>query len=133
MFASHGNHAMGQAGQRLVTFYHEAIFKPRARADFSFKLEREVQTLVEAIDELLGGSLNLVGDVLMGRYKSLEDAATTGSWAVAREFEAAPQRDDGLVTDAERQRAVALQIRRVRLQTALRTVRGGVAAAPDDG
>jgi len=131
--AIHGDSAMAQEGRRLVTFYHEVIFKPKAKADFSYKMEREMVTLVEAIDALLEGSLDRVGDVLMGRYKALEDASTTGSWAVAREFEAVAERDDGLVTDAERQRAVSLQLRRVRLQTALRTVRGGGSGAVADG
>ena len=131
--AIHGDSAMAQEGRRLVTFYHEVIFKPKAKADFSYKMEREMVTLVEAIDALLEGSLDRVGDVLMGRYKALEDASTTGSWAVAREFEAVAERDDGLVTDAERQRAVSLQLRRVRLQTALRTVRGGGSSAIADG
>ena len=131
--AIHGDSALAQEGRRLVTFYHEVIFKPKVKADFSFKMEREMKTLVEGIDALLEGSLDRVGDVLMGRYKALEDASTSGSWAVAREFEAVPQVDDGLVTDAERQRAVALQLRRVRLQTALRSVRGGGAAAIEDG
>ena len=117
----------------LLTFYHEVMFRPRAKIDFSFKVEREMKTLVEAIDALLEGSLDRVGDVLMGRYKALEDAATTGSWEVAQEYEAVAQRDDGLVSDAERQRAVALQLRRVRLQAALRTVRGQGPAAIEGG
>ena len=37
-------------GRRLVTFYHEVIFKPKAKADFTYKMEREMQTLVEAIE-----------------------------------------------------------------------------------
>ena len=71
--AIHGDSAMAQEGRRLVTFYHEVIFKPKAKADFSYKMEREMMTLVEAIEALLEGSLDRVGDVLMGRYKALED------------------------------------------------------------
>ena len=92
-----------------------------------------MQTLFEAIDAFLEGSLDLVGNELVGRYKALKDAAMTGSWAVARVFEAVPQRNDRLATDAERQRAAALLSRHDRLRAAVRTVRGGVAAVSDDG
>ena len=132
MTASHGDHAMEPAGQRPVTFYHRVIFKPKAEANVSFKVGRRFQALLVTIDVLLEG-FDIVGDGLMGRYRALKDAATTGSCAVAREFEAVPQRDGGLVTYTEGQRAVALQSRRVCPHTALRTVRGGVAAAPDHG
>ena len=132
MTACHGDHAMEPAGRRPVTFYHRVIFKPKAEANVSFKVGRKFQALLETIDALLEG-FDIVGDGLMGRNRALKDAAATGSCAVAREFEAVPQRDDGRVTYAERQRVVALQGRRVCPQTVLRTVRGGVAAAPDHG
>ena len=62
---------------------------------------------------------------MLGRCRALEDATVSRSWVVAQEHEAIPQRDNTTVSDAERQRAVAVQMRHVRLDAALRAVRGG--------
>ena len=66
-------------------------------------------------------------------FHVLEGASTTSSWAGASELDAVAQRVDGLVTDAQRQRAVALELRRVRRRTALQTVRKGGSGAIEDG
>ena len=87
-----------------------------------------MKTLASALDEILEGSFGRAG-TLLGRYKALEDAALSGSWEVAQEYEAIPRRDNKIVSDAGRQRAVAMQMRRVRLDAALRSVRGGGRAA----
>jgi hypothetical protein len=72
---------------------------------------------------LIEGDLARVGDLLMGRMKALEEALSDGSWDLAREYEVLPQRETGITTDFERQRAAALQMRNVRLRVAMNNVR----------
>ena len=106
-----------------MMFYFEIFFKPKIQQG-SLKLpaEREMLTLVTALDSLLCGDLHRTADILMGRFKALEEATTSGSWEVAAELEAVPRTQQGLTSDAERQRAANIQIRRVKLQTALATL-----------
>ena len=63
------------------------------------------------------------GDVLLGRYKALQEATHAGSWEVASELEAVPSRDITLTSESERGRAAALQMRNVHLQAALSALR----------
>ena len=84
-----------------------------------------MKTLASVFDAILEGALGRAGDILLGRYKAPEDATLSGSWEVAQDYEAIPLRDITIVSDAERQRAVAMQMRRVRFDAALRSVRGG--------
>ena len=90
--------------------------------------EREMRTVACALDFLLEGDLVRCGDVLLGRYKALEEATHTGSWEVASEREAVPSRDMTLTSESERGRAAALQMRKVRLQTTMSALR-----RPDSG
>ena len=83
-----------------------------------------MKTLASALDAILEGALGRAGDILLGRYKALENATVSWSWEVAQEYEASPQRENTIVSDAERQRAVATLMRRVRLDAALRSGAG---------
>ena len=112
----------------MLSFYHE-IFKAQCPNKIPYKSEREMKTLASALDAILECSLDRAGDTQLGRYKALEDATLSGSWEVAQEYDAVPQRDNTIVSDAERQRAVSMQVRRVRFDAALTSVRGGWRAA----
>ena len=103
-----------------MTFHFEIFYKPKIQQG-SLKLPagREMLTLVTALDLLLCGDLHCTADILLGRFKTLEEATTSGSWKVAAEFEAVPKTQQGLTSDAERQRAANIQIRRVKLQPPL--------------
>ena len=105
-----------------MMFYFEIFFKPKIQqGSLKLSAEREMLTLVTALDSLLCGDLHRTADILMGRFKALEEATTSGSWEVAAELEAVPKTQQGQ-TNAERQRAANIQIRRVKLQTALATL-----------
>ena len=59
----------------------------------------------------------------MARYKSWEEHSRTEAWEVSNELEAIAYKDVSIVTEAERHRAAALQMRRARLQSSLASVR----------
>ena len=62
-------------------------------------------------------------DILMARYKSLEEHSRSGARGVANELEAIAYKDNSIVTEGERHRAAALQMRRSRLQQSLANLR----------
>jgi hypothetical protein len=82
-----------------------------------------MQTLATAMDCILEGALGRGADILTARYKSLEEHSRTGVWDVANELEAIAYKDNSIVTEGERHRAAALQLRRSRLQQSLASVR----------
>ena len=120
--AIHGEEAV-KNGSRLLTFYHEIIFRPTVGANARYGVEREMKTLAVAIDSLLEGGLARTGDLLVARYKALEESVKSGHWDVASELEAVPSRESGLASEEEIIRATAQQARKARLQSALQSLR----------
>ena len=122
----HGTEALAEDGRRVLKYYHEVLFKPTLHPQAASRAEahdREMQTLATAMDCILEGSLGRGADILMARYKSLEEHSRTGVWDVANELEAIAYKDNSIVTEGERHRAAALQLRRSRLQQSLASVR----------
>ena len=120
MAAIHGSEAVGNEGRRLLTFYLEVILKPNlrgSRSGFSHHTAREFVTLASAMDALLECDTAKAGDILIGRFKVLEEATTEGSWRIAQEFEVVPQEDEGFVGHEERYRAAYLQLRSSKLRS----------------
>eukprot|EP00971_Amphidinium_carterae_P277997 5518490-Amphidinium_carterae.1 len=66
------------------------------------RLRRELITLGEALDLLMSGSLDKVGDLLMQRIKALELSVREGTWERAGHLEVAGQRNHGLTSMSER-------------------------------
>ena len=119
--AFHGDAATAQ--KRVMMLYYETVFKPGLDRAPPIHHEREMKTICATLDQLIEGDLARGGDLLMGRMKALEEALSDGSWDLAREYEVLPQRETGITTDFERQRAAALQMRNVRLRVAMNNVR----------
>ena len=82
-----------------------------------------MKTICASMDALIEGDLARAGDLLMGRMKALEEALSDGTWDFAREYEVLPQREIGITTDSERQRAATLQMRNARLKAAMASLR----------
>ena len=79
-------------------------------------------TLATALSSLLCRDFHRTADTLMGRFIALEEATTSENWEEATELKAVPMPQQGLTSDAERQRTAHIQIRRVTLQSALATL-----------
>ena len=106
-----------------MMFYFEIFFKPLIqKGTLKVSAEREMLTLASSLDAILCGDLHRAADILMGCFKALEQATTSGSWELAAELEVLPRQQQGLTSEAERQRAANIQIRRVKLQSALATL-----------
>ena len=86
----HGETAVQDDARRVVTLYHEMIFKPSIGNNLNFGVEREMKTLAVALYSLLGGSLGRTGDLLIARYTALGESVRSGHWDVAAELEALP-------------------------------------------
>ena len=115
---------MWDDSRRVVTFYHEVIFKPSIGQHLKFGVERKMKTLSVAIDSLLEGSLACAGDLLLARYKALEETVRSGHWDVVATLEAVPVWEGGLTSEAEMLRATQTQARKLKLQQALASLRG---------
>ena len=106
-----------------MMFYFEIFFKPLIqKSALKISAERKMLTLASSLDAILCGDFHRAADILIGRFKSLEEATTSGSWELAAELEVLPRQQQGLTSEAERQRAANIQIRRVKLQSALATL-----------
>ena len=76
--------------RKLVTTYLTTALQPSAGASLNLRAERELRTLAETLDCLLGGRLADAGDILMQRFRAIETAAADGSWELARHLELIP-------------------------------------------
>ena len=68
--------------------------------------ERELRTIAEALDLLLEGRALEAGDILMGRFSSVELSASGEDWAVAQHLELIPQGTSGSATDSAKRAAM---------------------------
>ena len=122
----HKAEALSENGRRVLKYYHEILFKPTVFQQAASRAEshdREMQTFATAMGCILEGAVGRACDILMAHYKSLEEHSRTGVWDVANELEAVSYKDNSIVTEGERHRAAALQLRRTRLQQSLANVR----------
>ena len=119
----HGQDATDGPARRIMMFHYEVLFRPNLEGSLSYGSERGMRTLATALDHLLDGDLAACGDVLISRFKALEEATTSGTWDIAANLEAVPPRQLSTITESERARATVLQVRRVRLRQSLQSLR----------
>ena len=106
-----------------MLFYFAIFFKPFIqKGTLKVSVEREMLSSASSLDAILCGDLHRAADILTGRFKALKEATTSGSWKLTAELEVLPRQKQGLTSEADRQRAANIQIRRVKLQSALATL-----------
>ena len=127
--AIHGAEANDGPARRVIMFYYEVLFRPNLTGTLSHGAEREMRTLAVALDFPLDGDLARCGDVLISGFKAFEEATNSGSWEVAENLEAVPPRQLSTISESDRARVTALQIRKVRVQGALQSLRQGTGPA----
>ena len=120
--ALHGDEAVQQ--RRLMTFYLEIVLRPQFPSAPNNHTDRELKTVAAAIDALVEGDTMRAGDLLMGRFKALEESVNSGTWALAQELEVLPRNELGLASEGERHRAAAVRLREAKLQAALESLHG---------
>ena len=80
--------------------------------------------MAAAIDALVEGDSMRAGDLLMGRFKALEESVNSGTWALAQELEVLPRNELGLHSEGERHRAAAVRLCQTKLQATLESLHG---------
>ena len=114
----HGAEALTEDGRPVVQHYYAVLFRPTldaAAAAGAMAHELEMRTLAAAMDCLLQEAPHKAGDLLMARFKSLEEHSRTGSWELASELAAFDNSGDSLLAEGERQRIAILHRQRARL------------------
>jgi hypothetical protein len=81
---------------------------------------RELRTIAEALDALAMGKLPSVGDLLMQRFKAVEQKVIDGDWGTASHLELLPDRLIGLTPMSEQSAAVKSQLLHLKLEEAKR-------------
>ena len=115
---------MHTEGRRLFAFYLEVMLKPSLQFVPNGHTDRELRTVVAGLDALMEGDTARTGDILIGRFKALEESLIDGGWELASQMEVVPQNEVGLASEEERHRAATLHLRRQRLETSLGSLRG---------
>ena len=117
----HGAEALTEDGRPVVQHYYSVLLRPTLDDEASARAmahAREMRTLAAAMDCLLQEAPHKAGDLLMARFKSLEEHSRTGSWEIASELEAFDNSGDSIMTEGERHRIAMLHRQRARLHAA---------------
>ena len=93
----HGRHPPGEVGPRTT---------------------RELRHVAECLDAIGAGNLTMVADMLMQRFKALEQSVTDKNWNMARHLEVLPLQDVGLTTQGEQLAASRAELLRAKLEQA---------------
>ena len=91
-------------------------------ANFPIGKYRELLTLAQILDSIMGGNLDLAADTLIQRFKSIELSMTTG-WEAAQHLELIPDSVTTMATEAERRGAVETELAHIKATRALLSAR----------
>ena len=91
----------------LFTPYLTSVLLPTLGEKGSLRNVRELRTLAEALDALVKGDLEGLGDLLTQRFKALEMATQEGNWTVAKHYELIG--DSSVTTASKEDREAALR------------------------
>jgi len=84
---------------------------------------RELQTLAICLDQLAKGNTAGVGDVLIQRFKAVENSASHKSWDLAKHMEIVPEQQFATASIREQEAAAKMTIRDSQLQRSLKASR----------
>lgn len=127
--AMHRGSGRGEAWARArVVGYLQAVLLGRHPPEkVGVRSMQELRTLAECLDRLNEGRLAEVGDILMQRFKALEQAIADGHWGVAQELEIIGEASGGLASTSEQRAAARAEYLRNKLFEARR--KGGAASS----
>ena len=100
----------------LFTPYLRSVLIPSLAETPSLRNGRELETLAAALDALVEGNLEVVGDLLASRFKAVEAATQEGHWNVAKHYELLGDTRVGTATSLEREAALREQASELRLK-----------------
>lgn len=112
------------AWEPRVTQYLVTVVEKGSR-DLGVRNRRELRTLAEALDHLLGNDPLKAADVLMARFTSVELAAAEQNWAVSQHLELIPNAHSGAASESAKRAAVQEELTQHKLRRALSSGGGG--------
>ena len=98
-----------------VTQYLTTVLQQARRGEIHLRSQRELRTLAESLDHLLSGRLAQLGDMLMQRFKAVEETTGGTPWEVARHLELTPHQDVGAASQQELRWAAQAEMEHGRL------------------
>ena len=102
-----GNQSKRDQVAALFTPYLTSILLPSLSEKPSLRNSRELLTIAQALDALVEGDLERVGDLLSSRFKALETATQEGNWNLARHYELIG--DSKVTTASKEEREAAMR------------------------
>ena len=85
---------------------------------------KELRTLAEALDLVAAGRLPQVADLLMQRFKALEQSISDGHWGIANQLELVEDTATTLTSTGEQRAAARAELLRHKLEEARRKHQG---------
>ncbi len=99
----------------IVSNYWRTVAKPSLSKEIPYALNRELETLVAALDHLGAGELGRLGDLLVGRFQAVETSLSDG-WRIAQHLEVLPPATVSSVPLDRRDNIVRIEARDLRTQ-----------------
>ena len=115
--------AVGTAS-KVVTYLNSVFHGRHTPQDVGPRTARELRHVAECLDGLATGNLPCVADMLMQRFKALEQSVVDKGWATARHLELVPASEVGLASRAEQLAANKQELLRTKLEEAKARYRG---------
>ena len=111
-----GGPALGDPSAKRVMGYLTSVFHGQFPKDrVGLRTSREMATIATALDAISAGKLPQVADVLMQRFKALEQSVQDGGWDTAQHLELIPRAASGLASSHEVAAAAKEQLAELKL------------------
>ena len=103
---------------KLVGYLQAILLGKHSLEKVGPKSARELRTLAEALDHLAQGRLPQVADLLMQRFKALEQSISDGHWGLASQMELVEEGGKTLASAKEQRTAARAELLRHKLEEA---------------
>ena len=102
----------------FVKYLNTVFHSEHPQSSMSPRNCHELRVLAEAMDALVSGNLEILADVLMQRFKSIQISTVDGHWGLAQNVEVHRSGDLGLTSLVEREAAAEQYLREHRVSEA---------------
>ena len=103
---------------KLVGYLQAILLGKHSLEKIGPRSGRELRTLAEAMDHLAEGRLPQVADLLMQRFKALEQSISDGHWGIANQLELVDETGITLTSAGEQRAAARAEMLRHKLEEA---------------
>ena len=118
-----GADGSGESGAKLVGYLQAILFGKHPVEKVGPRNAKELRTIAEGLDHLASGRLPELADLLMQRFKALEQAVHDGHWTLASHLELVEDVGTTLAGPEEQRDAARSEMAQHRLLEARRRTR----------